>query len=292
MPGRIRIQEATRTSLFVKNDIEEDVHTLRTLIFQVDAFSDQPFKGNPAAVCLMNADKDASWMQAVANEMNLSETAFLRPENDGYRLRWFTPKTEVKLCGHATLASAHILYEQGVLPRNVTARFYTASGLLTASCADDGGLVELNFPASQVALCEAPAGLIEALGINPVFIGRSDDDFLIEVASDEEVRKISPDFVRLLRVECRGIIVTALSASPEYDFISRFFAPAVGINEDPVTGSAHCRLVPYWQNKLGKNRFVAYQASQRGGILHLTAAGDRIRIGGKAVTIFKGELVE
>lgn len=253
------------------------------LIYQVDAFSEQLFKGNPAAVCLPDGTRDAGWMQAVANEMNLSETAFLTPENDGYRLRWFTPKTEVKLCGHATLASAHILYEQKMLPLDITARFYTASGLLTANYCKDSGLIELDFPITYVVPCEPPAGLIEALGITPIFIGRSDDDYLIEVTSEVEVRNITPDFVRLLGVACRGVIVTALSASPDYDFISRFFAPAVGVNEDPVTGSAHCRLVSYWQTKLGKNKFTAYQASQRGGILQLLTVEGRVRIGGKAV---------
>jgi PhzF family phenazine biosynthesis protein len=261
-------------------------------IYQVDAFTDQVFKGNPAGVCLLDEAKDAVWMQAVANEMNLSETAFLLPENDGYRLRWFTPKTEVKLCGHATLASAHVLYEQKLLPIASTAHFYTASGLLTAHYCDDGGLIELDFPATYVVPCEPPAGLVDALGITPIFIGRGDDDYLIEVATEEEVRTASPDFARLLGVACRGVIVTARSTSPDYDFVSRFFAPVVGVNEDPVTGSAHCRLVPYWQGKLGKNEFKAYQASQRGGVLQLIAAETRVRIGGKAVTVLKGELVE
>ena len=260
-------------------------------IYQIDAFTAQPFKGNPAGVCLLDEAKDAVWMQAVANEMNLSETAFLLPENDGYRLRWFTPKTEVKLCGHATLASAHVLYEQKLLHGDVTARFYTASGLLTANYCKDIGMIELNFPVTKVVPSEPPAGLVEALGIKPIFVGRGDDDYLLEVASDEDVRTIAPDFVRLLQVACRGVIVTALSTSPDYDFVSRFFAPAVGVNVDPVTGSAHCRLVPYWQDKLGKNKFTAYQASPRGGVLQLLAVEDRVRIGGKAVTVLKGEFV-
>ena len=261
-------------------------------IFQVDAFTDRPFRGNPAGVCLLEQPGEAAWMQAVANEMNLSETAFLLPENDGYRLRWFTPKTEVKLCGHATLASAHILFEQGRLPGNATARFHTASGLLTAQYTPGDGMIELNFPAIPVVPSEPPAGLLESLGVVPIFVGHNGDDYLIEVASVDTVRNLAPDFGRLLQVACRAVIVTAASASTGYDFISRFFAPAVGINEDPVTGSAHCRLVPYWQKKLGKDRFVAYQASPRGGVLHLTAAGDRVRIGGQAVTIFRGELAD
>lgn len=260
-------------------------------IYQVDAFTDRPYAGNPAAVCLLAEERDELWMQAVANENNLSETAFLTPENDGYKLRWFTPKNEVKLCGHATLASAHILYEEKLLPLNRQARFFTLSGLLTASYDEDTGLIELDFPASPVVPSKAPDGLIEALGVKPIFIGRSDDDYLIEVTSEEEVKEAAPDFGRLVQVSCRGVIVTALVAAKQYDFISRFFAPAVGINEDPVTGSAHCRLTPYWQAKLQKNKFIAYQASKRGGFLQLTAAGDRVRIGGKAVTVLKGELM-
>ncbi len=260
-------------------------------IYQVDAFTEQPYKGNPAAVCLLEETKDETWMQAVANENNLSETAFVLPENDGYKLRWFTPKNEVKLCGHATLASAHILYEEKLLPLNIPARFYTLSGLLTASYYEDTNLIELDFPATAVIPCEPPSGLVEALGIKPIFIGRSDDDYLIEVASEDEVKDAAPDFGRLTQVSCRGVIVTALSKSRNCDFISRFFAPAVGVNEDPVTGSAHCRLTPYWQAKLKKNEFIAYQASKRGGFLQLVAAGDRVRIGGKAVTVLKGELI-
>lgn len=261
-------------------------------IYQVDAFTGQPYKGNPAAVCLLDEARDEAWMQAVANEMNLSETAFLTPEKDGYRLRWFTPKTEVKLCGHATLASAHVLYTEKLLPLNKEARFFTLSGLLTAGYHQDTGLIELNFPVTPVVSCEPPAGLIEALKVKPLFIGCGDDDYLIEVATEEEVRAASPDFDRLVQVACRGVIVTALSTAKEYDFISRFFAPAEGINEDPVTGSAHCRLTPYWQAKLKKNEFIAYQASKRGGFLQLAAAGDRVRIGGKAVTVLKGELLD
>ena len=260
-------------------------------IFQVDAFTAQPFQGNPAGVCLLEKPRDAAWMQSVANEMNLSETAFLLLKNDGYRLRWFTPKTEVKLCGHATLASAHILFEQAILPRDAMARFYTASGLLTAEYAAQTNMIELNFPATAVVVSEPPAGLLEALGVAPVFIGRGGEDYLIEVAAAETVRNLAPDFGRLVQVACRGVIVTALSDAAEYDFISRFFAPAVGINEDPVTGSAHCRLAPYWRNKLDKDRFIAYQASVRGGVLHLAVAGDRVLIGGQAVTVLQGELV-
>lgn len=259
-------------------------------IYQIDAFTEQAYKGNPAAVCLLQEAGREEWMQAVAAEMNLSETAFLFPENDGYRLRWFTPKKEVKLCGHATLASAHALYEQELIPLNRQIRFYTLSGLLTADYRE--GLIELDFPATPVVACEPPAGLVEALGVKPVFTGRSDDDYLVEVASEEEVKETVPDFGRLVQTSCRGIIVTALSDSQGYDFVSRFFAPAVGINEDPVTGSAHCRLTPYWQAKLGRSEFTAYQASARGGFLKLTVRGERVRIGGKAITVLRGELIK
>ncbi len=260
-------------------------------LYQVDAFTKLPFQGNPAAVCLLESQKEAAWMQAVASEMNLSETAFLLPENDGYRLRWFTPKNEVKLCGHATLASAHVLYREKLLPVGRQARFYTLSGLLTADYQEESGLIELNFPTTSVIPCEPPAGLVEAMGIKPVFVGRGDDDYLLELETEAEVKAAAPDFGRLVRVACRGVIVTALSGTKEYDFVSRFFAPAVGVNEDPVTGSAHCRLTPYWQAKLKKTEFTAYQASARGGFLQLKAEGERVRIGGNAVTVFQGELL-
>lgn len=260
-------------------------------LFQVDAFTDRPFRGNPAAVCLLEQARDAAWMQAVAGEMNLSETAFLVPEADGYRLRWFTPKSEVKLCGHATLASAHVLFERGLLPSGAAARFHTASGLLSAVRQPDSGRIELDFPITEVVSCEPPAGLVEALGITPLFIGRGDDDYLVEVASESIVRNITPDFGRLVRVACRGVIVTAAASTAGVDFVSRFFAPVVGIEEDPVTGSAHCRLLPYWQKKTGRNTFTAFQASQRGGVLYLSAAGNRVRIAGQAVTVLQGEWV-
>lgn len=258
-------------------------------IYQVDAFTAKPYKGNPAAVCLLDGPADQGWMQSVAAEMNLSETAFIFPEGDGYRLRWFTPKSEVKLCGHATLATAHVLFKEKGAPQDKPINFYTLSGLLTAGL--QGGLIELNFPASPVVACEAPPGLAAALGVQPVFVGRGDDDYLVEVATEREVRDAAPDFARLVRTPCRGVILTAASRSGEYDFVSRFFAPAVGVNEDPVTGSAHCRLVPYWQGKLNKDEFTAYQASERGGFLKVAARGDRVSIRGQAVTVFAGDLL-
>jgi PhzF family phenazine biosynthesis protein len=259
-------------------------------IFQVDAFTEKPFSGNPAAVCILPGPRDPSWMQNVAKEMNLSETAFLYEQEDGYNLRWFTPAAEVELCGHATLASAHLLWEMGLLKPQQEARFHTLSGLLTAERRE--GQIELNFPATPEEPASAPPELMEALGITPEYIGRSKFDYLIEVDSEESLRNIRPDFALLKTVPIRGISVTSLATSPGYDFISRFFAPRVGVNEDPVTGSAHCTLGPYWSRKLAKNEFAAYQASERGGVLRVRVAGDRVYLGGRAVTILHGELVD
>lgn len=259
-------------------------------IVQVDAFTDRPFAGNPAAVCLLPEPRDARWMQQVAQEMNLSETAFLHPQEDGFHLRWFTPAVEVDLCGHATLASAHVLWELGFLAPGEPARFHTRSGLLTAE--RQGDLIELNFPATPPEPATAPAGLAEALGVEPKYVGRSRFDYLLEVDSEKTVRNLKPDFTALAAVAARGIIVTSLAASPPYDFVSRFFAPQSGVNEDPVTGSAHCCLGPFWKKRLNKNEFVAYQASARGGVVRVRVSGDRVYLGGRAVTILRGELTE
>jgi PhzF family phenazine biosynthesis protein len=260
-----------------------------TPLFQVDAFTDRAFGGNPAAVCLLDGTADPTWMQRVALEMNLAETAFVHPEGDGFRLRWFTPAVEVELCGHATLATAHTLWETGRLARSETARFFTLSGLLTATWQD--GWIELDFPAISTEEAAPPAGLLEALGARAVFVGRGRFDVLVELASAAEVRALAPDVGALGRVPTRGVCVTARSDDPRFDFVSRFFAPAVGVGEDPVTGSAHAMLAPYWQRRLGKDCFAAYQASARGGVLRVRVAGDRVRIGGQAVTVLVGELV-
>ncbi len=260
-------------------------------IFQVDAFTEEPFKGNPAGVCLLRGPAEAGWMQKVAAEMNLAETAFPLPEGDGFRLRWFTPKVEVKLCGHATLATAHILWERGVLAPDREARFETLSGRLTAR--RDGGLVELDFPA-RPPLPEPPDwadAVVGALGIKPVSIGMSAEDVIFEAADEATVRSIVPDFATLRSLPARGVIVTSRSADKRFDFVSRFFAPAVGVDEDPVTGSSHTVLVPYWAAKLGKSSLTAYQASARGGVLHLRHEGARVRIAGRAVTVIAGELL-
>jgi len=258
-------------------------------LYQVDAFTNQPFRGNPAGVCLLDQPKPDAWMQALAQEMNLSETAFLRPENDGYRLRWFTPAAEVDLCGHATLASAHILWETGRLASDNPARFYSLSGPLGAS--RQGALIELDFPAKLEQPCPPVPELAEILGVKPVYIGKNQFDYLVELENAKMVRQARPDFARLKEIDVRGVIVTSRADTPEYDFISRFFAPAVGVNEDPVTGSSHTCLGPYWAKKLGKNTLRAYQASTRGGVLSVRLNGERVLLGGQAVTVFKAELL-
>jgi len=258
-------------------------------IYQVDAFTDKPFAGNPAAVCLLPAPRDEAWMQNVAREMNLSETAFLHRENDGWRLRWFTPAVEVALCGHATLASAHILWETSQLPPSAAARFHTKSGLLTARRSDS--CIEINFPAKSAEPTEAPAGLADALGAKPLFVGRSAFDYLVEVESAATVRSLKPDFLRLCELPVRGVIVTARSDQPGVDFVSRFFAPASGVNEDPVTGSAHCTLGPFWKDRLKRSEFNAFQASSRGGVIKVRVVEDRVFLGGQAVTVLRGELL-
>ena len=258
-------------------------------IFQIDAFAAEPFSGNPAAVCLLEAEAEANWMQSVAAEMNLSETAFVVPHPDGFGLRWFTPATEVDLCGHATLASAHVLWETGRLAPEDTARFHTRSGLLTAVRVDDW--IELDFPATPAESIEPPPGLSDLLGSVPKFVGRSRFDLLLELTDAEELRDLNPDFVGLSSLPIRGLIVTAKSDVPEFDFLSRFFAPAAGINEDPVTGSAHCALAPFWAERLGKTEMTAYQCSPRGGVVKVKLAGDRVLLRGKAVTVLRGELV-
>jgi PhzF family phenazine biosynthesis protein len=262
-------------------------------IYQVDAFSERPFAGNPAGVCILSADdpraSDARWMQNVAREMNLSETAFLRPRSEGFDLRWFTPAVEVDLCGHATLASAHVLYERGVLPAGEEARFYTASGLLTAVQRDEW--LELDFPAEPAEPAEAPAALREALGARALFVGRNRLDYLVEVESEEAVRSLRPDLARLRSLRERGLMVTSRARCCDYDFVSRFFAPGAGIDEDPVTGSAHCCLGPYWGGRLGKSELVGYQASARGGLVRVRLAGPRVKLGGRAVTVIVGELL-
>jgi len=227
-------------------------------------------------------------MRDVAREMNLSETAFLVPENGGFRLRWFTPAVEVDLCGHATVASAHVLWEDGHLPAGAQARFHSRSGLLLAD--RRGDWIELDFPAKPALAADAPPGLLEALGVRTRTVMRNQFDYLLEVDSEETLRGMAPDFPALRKVEARGIIVTATTSMAGFDFVSRFFAPAAGVDEDPVTGSAHCALGPYWGERLGKTAMTAFQASARGGVVRVRLEGDRAILGGQAVTIMTGEL--
>jgi PhzF family phenazine biosynthesis protein len=259
-------------------------------VIQVDAFTDRMYGGNPAAVCVLSTPRSDEWMQNVAMEMNLAETAFLQAENGVYRLRWFTPVAEVDLCGHATLASAHVLWQDGHLHAGQAAEFMTRSGRLVAS--RDGDWISLDFPALTNEPVAAPPGLLEGLKVKPVWIGRNIFDYLVELESAEQVRSLEPDFTQLLRIEMRGVIVTARSDDPRFDFISRFFAPSFGINEDPVTGSAHCALCPYWAAKLGKTSFQAFQASRRGGHVRVELKGDRVLLSGHAITVMRGELLD
>jgi len=257
-------------------------------ITQVDAFTSQPFAGNPAAVCILSKAPEEQWMRDVAREMNLSETAFLVPQDGGYNLRWLTPEVEVDLCGHATLAAAHVLWEEDHLAA-AQARFHTRSGVLLAE--RKGDWIEMDFPAKREEAAEPPADLAGALGLTPVYVGRNQFDYLVEVESAAALRGARPDHGVLRKLPVRGIIVTARSDTPEYDFISRFFAPGSGIDEDPVTGSSHACLGPYWNKRLGQTEFVAYQASARGGVVRVRCAGDRVFLGGQAVTVLRGELL-
>jgi len=265
---------------------------MTTPFFQADAFvTEEPFSGNPAGVCVLPGPKDEAWMQALAREINQAETAFLYPEGDGYRLRWFTPTLEVPLCGHATLASAHVLWSEGFLEKGKEARFFTKSGLLKAT--QKGGVIELDFPAKPAAPCEKPQGLEESLGTPIVGLGHNGTQYLAELSSASAVRAVKPDFKKMetcLDERLHGVIITAASDDPAYDFVSRFFAPLAGVTEDPVTGSAHCALGPFWKDKLGKGRFLAYQASARGGILGVRCEGDRVHLGGQARTVVRGQL--
>ena len=258
-------------------------------LVQVDAFAREMFQGNPAAVCLLSKPVDEAWMQNVAAEMNLSETSFLLPRSSGaYGLRWFTPNVEVDLCGHATLASAHVLWEDGIVPRDASLCFETRSGILRAARHADW--IELDFPAEPPQPAEPPPELAAALGVEPRYVGRNRFDYLLEVDSEADVRAVSPDFGALRLLGGRGFIVTSRASGETFDFVSRFFAPASGIDEDPVTGCAHCCLGPYWGQRLGRDSLTGYQASSRGGIVQVRVAGNRVHLGGQAVTVFRTTL--
>lgn len=257
-------------------------------IVQVDAFTANAFGGNPAAVCVMEEAREEAWMAKVAMEMNLSETAFLFPENGGYRLRWFTPSVEVDLCGHATLASAHVLWSEAHLDPGSTATFHTKSGTLT--CEKRGEWIEMDFPAKLEEPAPAPPHLEEAIGAPLQYVGRNQFDYLVEVANEATLRGLQPKHHLLRQLPVRGVIATARGEG-EYDFVSRFFAPGSGIDEDPVTGSAHTALTPFWAARLGKTEMTAFQASPRGGVVKVRLAGDRVVMAGQAVTVLRGELL-
>ena len=259
-------------------------------VVQVDAFTDRPFAGNPAAVCLLEQPISEKLMAAIAAEMNLAETAFLQrlPGDDAWSLRWFTPEVEVDLCGHATLASAHALWESGEAGDEQTLRFHTRSGVLTAE--RRGGWIELDFPALPSHPEPVPPWLAAALGAAPVNFERSRFDLVVELGSESEVRNLQPNLMRLAEEPVRGFIVTA-RGSGEYDFVSRWFGPGAGVMEDPVTGSAHCVLGPYWESRLGKSDFTAWQASRRGGVVRVAVRGERVLLSGQAVTTLRGEII-
>jgi PhzF family phenazine biosynthesis protein len=259
-------------------------------IVTVDAFTNVPFAGNPAAVCLLEQPRPEEWLRSVAREMNLSETAFLVPRNGEFDLRWLTPAVEVDLCGHATVASAHVLWEDGHLPAGKQARFHTRSGLLTAD--RHGEWIELDFPVKMATAADPPAELLPALGV-PSHLGvfRNAFDYMVEIETEQQLRQLTPDHGLLRRIPVRGVIVTARSSTREFDFVSRFFAPGSGIDEDPVTGSAHTAFAPYWSAKLGKTELTGYQASARGGVVRVRMNGDRVILGGQAVTIMQATLL-
>lgn len=255
---------------------------------QVDAFTDRPFAGNAAAVCVLSEPADERWMQDLARETGLPATTFVRPGKDGFELRWFSPTIELALCGHGTLASAHVVWEEELLPETDPVRFHTRAGLLTAT--RESTWIQLDFPAEPEESAEPPPDLIGALGIAPRYVGRNRLDYLVELESEDIVRALEPDFSQLRRVPTRCVIVTSRATTPNFDFVSRCFAPSVGVDEDPATGSAHCCLGPFWQRHLGKADLVGYQASARGGVVRVSVRGDRVLLGGQAVTIWRGTL--
>lgn len=264
---------------------------MKQTIIQVDAFTSQVFRGNPAAVCVLTAAQDDQWMQLVAQEMNLSETAFLIKQDQDYSLRWFTPTTEVPLCGHATLASAHVLWTEGYASTGQSLNFQTKSGLLTARYQDNW--IELDFPANRSQDIPPITKLQDALGVLIKTFSYNSLGYLVELHSPEQVKQLQPNFALIKQLPISQVIVTSLAAAnSEYDFISRFFAPGLGIDEDPVTGAAHCCLAPYWRERLQKDNFLAYQASHRGGVVKINYdGGDRVLLQGQAITVMRGELL-
>lgn len=251
-------------------------------VFHVAAFARNPHEGNMAAVCLLNEPASPHWMQSVAASMNYSETAFVHPEKEAFSLRWFTPKTEVALCGHATLAAAHVLFEKSASLESVV--FQTLGGKLTAT--KRGMMVELNFPSQNAAPFSQEN--ISALGAEPVWVGKAGSDLLVQLENESAVRRLAPDLETICKWPFRGVIVTSRSEDQQFDFVSRFFAPAIGIDEDPVTGSAHCALGPFWGTRLGKDELTGFQASARGGVVSVRLRGPRVLLAGPAVVVSTG----
>jgi|GEM_PF-22150 len=271
--------------------IQPELTTMKQTIFQVDAFTDRPFKGNPAAVCVLTSSQEDEWMQSVAQEMNLSETAFLLKQDRSYSLRWFTPTTEVPLCGHATLASAHVLWTEGYASTGQAIQFETKSGTLTAKYQDDW--IELDFPVSRSLDIPPITKLGDALGAPLKTVLYNSLGYLVEVVTPELVEQLQPNITLLKQLPLANVIVTSRGRSDsEYDFVSRFFAPGLGIDEDPVTGAAHCCLASYWRDRLQQDRFLAYQASARGGTVKIDYdGGERVRLQGQAITVMRGDLL-
>jgi len=261
---------------------------MKQTIVQIDAFTSQPYAGNPAAVCLLDRAADETWMRNVAREMNLSETAFLYPIEGGFHLRWLTPKAEVDLCGHGTLATAHLLFEDGVVRADETARFKTRSGWVSATLQQ--GLVELDFPVNPLEEIPPPQGLVAALGVQPVSVSTYPKGYLVVIDSEDAVRSLDPDLTALARLPQPKVCVSAPASTSSADFVSRLFAPALGIPEDPVNGNSHTVLAPYWSPRLGKQAMISHYVSERGGEIHVKLAGDRVKIAGHAVTVMRGTL--
>lgn len=257
---------------------------MRIPYYEVAAFTSKPFGGNPAGVCLLPAWLPDATLQSIAAENNLAETAFLVPCGGDYELRWFTPELEIDLCGHATLASAFVLFTEAGF-KGDTIRFHSKSGVLGVSRV--GGVLELDFPSRPPLPCAVPDALVRGLGQTPIQVLKSRDYFAV-FASEADVRSLKPDFGALATLDALGIIATAPGS--DCDFVSRFFAPGAGVPEDPVTGSAHCTLIPYWAQRLGKTQLFARQVSKRGGELCCRQVGERVRIGGKAVLYLRGQI--
>lgn len=257
-------------------------------LMYVDAFTDRPFTGNPAAVCVLTEAQPESWMASIARETNQPATVFLTPSETGYFIRWFTPSQELPLCGHGTLAAAHTLWTEGYVSSEQTITLHYQGGDLTAR--RNGDWIQMDFPAILNRPASAPTLLLDGLGVEPCYVGRSSHSYLVEVGSEAEVRTLSPDIALLAQLDLANVIVTSPAANERFDFISRYFAPAHGLAEDAVTGSAHCCLAPYWATRLGKSEMVGYQASARGGTVRVTLLDDRVLLGGQAVTVMRGEV--